>query len=206
MARAIVYDMDPVHPNVKRLKNVVDTLADGEVIIYPTDSVYGLGCDMRSKKGIDKLRTLKGVDDKHLMSFICADLSQAAQYVNIDNHAFSVLRRILPGPYTIILEANREVPKNVLGKRKTVGIRIPDSPVARFLVESLGSPIVSTSVDDDNGKAILDPEEISRRFGGVVSAIVDQGQLGDDHSTVLIYEEGEWEVVREGKGPVDFLD
>ncbi|MBU1240105.1 Sua5/YciO/YrdC/YwlC family protein, partial [Myxococcota bacterium] len=97
MARAIIHQMDPVHPNVKRLKSVVDLLADGDVIIYPTDTVYGLGCDIRSKKGIDKLRSLKGVDDKHLMSFICADLSQAAQFVNIDNSAFALLRRILPG-------------------------------------------------------------------------------------------------------------
>ncbi|MBU1239762.1 Sua5/YciO/YrdC/YwlC family protein, partial [Myxococcota bacterium] len=104
------------------------------------------------------------------------------------------------------LEANREVPKNLLGKRKTVGIRIPDSPVARFLVETLGSPIVSTSVDDKDGNAILDPEAINHHFGGMVSAIIEQGFLGEDHSTVLSYEEGEWDVIRLGKGPVDFLD
>jgi tRNA threonylcarbamoyl adenosine modification protein (Sua5/YciO/YrdC/YwlC family) len=205
MSKATVYYLDNKHPNTKKLGKVVESLKDGEVIVYPTDTVYGLGCDIKNKKAIDKIYSIKNLGPKHLMSFICSDLSQASNYVNINNEVFTVLRRILPGPYTIILEANREVPKVLLKKRKTIGIRIPASPVARFLVEKLGRPIVSTSVSDQNGDNILDPEDIYKHYGSHVKMIVDQGIIGDESSTVLLYGEDGWEIIREGKGEVDFL-
>jgi tRNA threonylcarbamoyl adenosine modification protein (Sua5/YciO/YrdC/YwlC family) len=206
MSKATVFHLDPEHPNLRRLGKVVDILKKGEVIIYPTDTIYGIGCDIHKKKAIEKIYAMKGLGSKHLMSFICKDLSQAAKYVNIDNRAYSILKRILPGPYTIILEANRDVPKVLLGKRRTVGIRIPASPVANYLVENLGSPIVSSSTTNRSGESLLDPEDIYNEFGSHVSAIIDMGFLGNDNSTVLSYENSEWEVIREGKGPVDFLE
>ncbi len=206
MTKAVVVRLDPHFPNVKRLRRVVEALESGEVIIYPTDSVYGMACDVRNLKAIERIRSIKGIGAQHHMSFICSDLSQAAGYVNIDNSAFALLKRVLPGPYTIILEASRDAPKKVLGRRKTIGIRIPDSSVARYLVESLMAPLVSTSVVDEEGEAMLDPDEIYKKFGGQVGIIVEQGYIGGEPSTVLAYTEGEWEVVREGKGSVDFLE
>lgn len=125
MAKAVIFHLDPEFPNVKRLKKVVTALEEGEVIIYPTDTVYGMGCDLRQKKAIDRIRSIKGFGDKHLMSFICSDLSQAASYVNIDNEAYNLLKRILPGPYTVILEASKEVPKKFWGKERPLEYVFP---------------------------------------------------------------------------------
>lgn len=128
MAKAVIFHLDPEFPNVKRLKKVVTALEEGEVIIYPTDTVYGMGCDLRKKKAIDRIRSIKGLGDKHLMSFICSDLSQAASYVNIDNQAFNLLKRILPGPYTVILEASSEVPKKSSGRERPLAFVSPIHP------------------------------------------------------------------------------
>ncbi len=205
MSKAVVFQLDSDRPNLKRLQRVVDELKNGSVIVYPTDTLYGFGCDIAAHKAMDRILAIKGFEGRHYMSFVCSDLSQASTYVNLDNHAFSILRRILPGPYTIILEANRAVPKVLLQKRKTIGIRIPDSPVARTLVETLGRPIVSSSVATVEGRNLLDPDEIYKLYGSVVDMILDQGPITDESSTVLSYENQEWTVLREGKGPIDFL-
>jgi len=205
MSKAVVFQLDSDRPNLKRLQRVVDELHNGSVIVYPTDTLYGFGCDVGAHKAVDRIVSIKGLSDKHFMSFVCADLGQAAQYVNLDNHAFSILRRILPGPYTIVLEANRAVPKVLLNKRKTIGIRIPDSPVARTLVEALGRPILSSSVSTPEGRNLVDPDEIYKLYGAQVDMILDQGIIAGESSTVLSYENQEWTVIREGKGPIDFL-
>lgn len=205
MSKSVVFQLDSDRPNLKRLMRVVDELQKGSVVVIPTDTLYGFCCDIKAHKAVDRILDIKGLPEKHLMSCICADLAQASQYVNLDNSAFAILRRILPGPYTVVLEANRAVPKVLLDKRKTIGIRIPDSPVARTLVEALGRPILSTSVSTPEGRNILDPEEIYKLYGSQVDMILSQGIISDEKSTVLSYADGEWTVLREGKGPVDFL-
>ncbi|MBU1220047.1 threonylcarbamoyl-AMP synthase [Myxococcota bacterium] len=205
MPKATVFHLEKDRPNLKRLPRVVEALEKGDAIIYPTDTVYGLACDPLQKKAIDKIQTIKNLGPRHLFSFICCDISQAAAFVDIDNNLFPVLKRILPGPYTIILEANKKVPKVLLQDRKEVGIRVPDSAVAQFLSQNLGRPFLSTSVVDYNGNTILDPEEMVDIYGERVAYIIEQGFIGDDVSTVLKYIDGTWEIIREGKGPVDFL-
>ncbi|MBN2724792.1 MAG: threonylcarbamoyl-AMP synthase [Deltaproteobacteria bacterium] len=206
MPKATVFHLDAQHPNLKRLPRVIDALENGSVVLYPTDTVYGFACDPLQKKAIDKIHALKNLGPKHMFSFVCSDISQAAQFVDIDNSLFSILKRILPGPYTIILEANKKVPRVLLQNRKEVGIRVPDSPVAQYLSQSIGRPLLSTSVVDFDGNAILDPEEMIEIYGERVSYIIEQGFLGDDVSTVLRYMDGEWEIIREGKGSIDFLE
>lgn len=205
MSKAVVFQLDSDRPNLKRLMRVVEELQKGNVVVVPTDTLYGFCCDITAHKAVDRILAIKGLPEKHFMSCICSDLAQASQYVNLDNQAFSILRRILPGPYTIVLEANRAVPKVLLDKRKTIGIRIPDSPVARTLVDALGRPILSTSVSTPDGRNLLDPEEIYKLYGSQVDMILSQGIIADESSTVLSYADGEWKVLREGKGPVDFL-
>ncbi len=206
MTKAVVFHLNPDYPNLKRLSKVVDVLSRGGLVIYPTDTYYGLGCAITSRKSITKLYGLKGLTDKHLMSIICPDLSTAAKYAYIDDEAFRVLKDILPGPYTVVLKATKEVPRSLLQKRPTIGIRIPDTPVVLELVQQLGVPIITTTVTDARGEPMTDPEEIIKRYDSHVEAIIEQGILMGDASTVLAYEDGEWEVLRRGKGDISFLE
>lgn len=202
---SIFYVVNPAFPQPRKIKQVAETLEKGGVIAYPTDTVYGFGCDLTNRKAIDRIYRIKQLDPKHLLSFVCPDLSQIAHYGHVSDAAYRVLRRILPGPYTIILEATREVPKKLLQARKEVGIRVPDCPVAVDLAKALGRPIVSSSVEDADGQPMSDPVEIRDRYDGQLDAVVDGGYLHPQPSTVLRMVGDDVEVVREGKGPLDFL-
>ncbi|CAZ98259.1 L-threonylcarbamoyladenylate synthase [Zobellia galactanivorans] len=196
------------NPNPKEVKRVVDVLRKGGLIIYPTDTVYGLGCDITNSRALEKIARIKGIKlAKANWSFICADLSNLSDYVRqIDTATFKILKRALPGPYTFILPGNNNLPKD-FKKRKTVGIRVPDNTIARALVEGLGNPIVSTSIrdDDDLLEYTTDPELIFEKWENLVDIVIDGGYGDNVASTVIDLSNGEAEVVREGKGDIDIF-
>ncbi|MDO6517931.1 L-threonylcarbamoyladenylate synthase [Zobellia uliginosa] len=196
------------NPNPKEIKRVVDVLRKGGLIIYPTDTVYGLGCDITNSRALEKIARIKGIKlAKANWSFICADLSNLSDYVRqIDTATFKILKRALPGPYTFILPGNNNLPKD-FKKRKTVGIRVPDNTIARALVEGLGNPIVSTSIrdDDDLLEYTTDPELIFEKWENLVDIVIDGGYGDNVASTVIDLSNGEAEVVREGKGDIDIF-
>ena len=196
------------NPNQKEIDKVVKILKNGGLIIYPTDTVYGLGCDITNTKALEKIALLKRVKlEKANFSFVCNDLSHLSDYIKqIDSTTFKLLKRALPGPYTFILPGSNNLPK-AFKKRKTVGIRIPDNNIARALVESLGNPIVSTSIrdDDDVLEYTTDPELIFEKWNHLVDVVIDGG-YGDNYaSTIIDLTDGYPEVIREGKGSLDIL-
>lgn len=202
---SIFYVINPSFPQPRKIKQVTDVLEGGGVIAYPTDTVYGFGCDLTNRKAFERIYRIKSLSPKHLLSFVCPDLSHIAHYGLVTDAAYRVLRRILPGPYTIILEATREVPKKLLHDRKEVGIRVPDCPIAVELARGLGRPIISSSVVDGDDQPMSDPIEIRDRYDSQVDAVVDGGYLAAEPSTVLRMVGDEVEVIREGKGPLDVL-
>ncbi len=196
------------NPNQKAIDKIVKVLKNDGVIIYPTDTVYGLGCDINSNKALERIALMKGVKlEKAKFSFICDSLSHLSDYVKqIDSPTFKILKRALPGPYTFILPGSNNLPK-VFKKKKTVGIRIPDSNIVKAIVSSLGNPIVSTSIrdDDDVLEYTTDPELIFEKWENLVDLVVDGG-YGDNYASTIIDLTGdEPEVVREGKGSLEIL-
>ena len=191
------------HPEPRKIAQAVTALERGAVIAYPTDSVYGLGCDLLSKQGIESLYRMKGMRQDQLLSFVCPDLSDIARYAIVSDAAYRVMRRHLPGPYTFILPATKEVPRTLRMKRKTVGVRIPSHPVTLALTSALGRPIVSTSASLDS-EFMIDPREIEERFRDL-ALVLDAEGVGLTPSTVIDLSGDEPVLVREGAGPVDFL-
>ncbi len=198
----------PENPNPKEVKKVVDILKDGGLVIYPTDTVYGLGCDITNTKALERIARIKGIKlEKANWSFICADLSNLSDYVRqIDTATFKVLKRALPGPYTFILPGNNNLPKD-FKKKKTVGIRVPNNSIAKALVEGLGNPIVSTSIHDEDEliEYTTDPELIYEKWQNLVDVVIDGGYGDNVASTIIDLSQGEPEVVREGKGSLDIF-
>lgn len=196
------------NPNPKEIKKVVDALRKGGLVIYPTDTVYGLGCDITNTRALEKIARIKGIKlEKANWSFICADLSNLSDYVRqIDTATFKVLKRALPGPYTFILPGNNNLPK-VFKKKKTVGIRVPDNLIIKTLVEELGNPIVSTSIYDEDEllEYTTDPELIFDKWQNLVDVVIDGGFGDNIASTVIDLSGDEPEVIREGKGRLDIL-
>ena len=196
------------NPNPKEVAKVANTLRKGGVIIYPTDTVYGLGCDITNTRALERIARIKGIKlAKANWSFVCADLSNLSDFVRqIDSATFKILKRALPGPYTFILPGNNNLPKD-FKKRKTVGIRVPDNEIAKALVLELGNPIVSTSIydEDDILEYTTDPELIFEKWENLVDIVVDGGYGGNVASTVIDLASGTPEVVREGKGSTDIL-
>jgi tRNA threonylcarbamoyl adenosine modification protein (Sua5/YciO/YrdC/YwlC family) len=196
------------NPNEKEIERVVKVLRKGGVIIYPTDTVYGLGCDITNSKAMEIVAKLKGIKlSKANLSFICFDLSNLSDYVRqIDTPTYKILKRALPGPYTFVLPGNNNLPKSFKNK-KTVGIRIPDNNIIRELVKELGNPIVSTSIydEDDLLEYTTDPELIFEKWGNLVDVVVDGGFGDNSPSTIIDLSEEEVVVLREGKGSLDIL-
>jgi tRNA threonylcarbamoyl adenosine modification protein (Sua5/YciO/YrdC/YwlC family) len=197
----------PNNPNEKQLEEVVACLRNGGLIIYPTDTVYGLGCDIYQAKAIEKLCKLRNIKpEKANLSFICADLSHLSDFVKpIDNAVFRVLKHALPGPFTFILNANNKVPKLMHSNKKTVGIRVPDNEIARSIVKLLGNPIVSTSIHDDDEviEYSTDPELIYEKYKDLVDMVIDGGYGELQASTVVDYTSDEPVILRQGKGDLD---
>jgi tRNA threonylcarbamoyl adenosine modification protein (Sua5/YciO/YrdC/YwlC family) len=192
------------NPNQREIQKVLDVLRDGGIIVYPTDTVYGVGCDITNGKAVEKVARFKNVEiEKSNMSFICSDLSHLSDYAKpISNQVFKLIRRHLPGPFTFILEANSNVPKYFKGKKKTVGIRIPDNGIIREIVRQLGNPILSTSVhdEDDLDEYITDPELIHEKMADFADLVIDGGPGGNIPSTVVDCTDGAPAILRQGKG------
>lgn len=192
------------HTNQKDLQKVVDCLEKGGVIIYPTDSVYAIGCDINNKSAIEKVAKLKGLRaDKANFSYVFYDLSHISEYTQqFDSKIFKILKHNLPGPFTFILPASRVIAKFFKNKKKTLGIRIPDNNICRAIVEKLGRPIIATSVHDDDEllEYTTDPELIHERYQGKVDMVIDGGYGNNEASTVVDMSQGEVEIIRQGIG------
>lgn len=195
-------------PSEAAIKKVVDVLKDGGLIIYPTDTVYGLGCDITNSRALEKIAKIKGIKlEKANFSFVCSDLSNLSDYVKqIDTSTFKILKRALPGPYTFILPGNNDLPKE-FRKKKTVGIRVPDNNIAREIVKLLGNPIVSTSIHDEDDviEYSTDPELIFEKWNNKVDLVIDGGYGDNVASTIIDLTNYEPELIREGKGSLDIL-
>jgi tRNA threonylcarbamoyl adenosine modification protein (Sua5/YciO/YrdC/YwlC family) len=191
------------NPSEKEIKRIAKVLKDGGLVIYPTDTVYGLGCDINNTKALEKIARLKGVKlEKANFSFVCEDLSNLSEYVaQLDSATFKILKRNLPGPYTFILPGNNNLP-SVFKKKKTVGIRVPDNKIAQMLVQYLGNPIISTSIkdDDDVVEYTTDPELIAEKWDKLVDVVIDAGYGDNMASTVIDLTQPEPELIRQGKG------
>ena len=196
----------PQNPNEKEIARVVKILRDGGLVIYPTDTVYGLGCDITNSKALERVAKIKGIKlDKANFSFVCSDLSNLSDYVKqIDTATFKILKRSLPGPYTFILPGNNNLPKE-FKKKNTVGIRVPDNEITLEIVRQLGNPIVSTSIHDEDEvlEYSTDPELIFEKWQNLVDAVIDGGYGDNVASTVIDLSGPEPLVVREGKGDPD---
>ena len=199
----------PENPNPREIRKVVDCLQNGGIIIYPTDTIYGIGCDIFKPKAVERItEILGGSKKKSAMTFICHDLSNLSDYTKpIANNVFKVMKRTLPGPFTFILEANNNVPKIVQSSKKTIGIRVPDNNIIREIVRELGHPILSTSVKDDDEvvEYTTDPELIYEKYENLVDMVIDGGYGDNVPSTVVDCTTGEIEVLREGKGDMELL-
>ena len=200
-----VYDENP---NTSVINKVVEVLKKGGIIIYPTDTVYGLGCDITNAKAVEKIARIKGIKvDKSNFPFICNDLSHLSDYVKqIDTPTYKLLKRALPGPYTFILPGSKSLPK-VFKKKKTVGIRIPNNNIVRAIVEALGNPIISTSIHDEDDviEYTTDPELIFEKWKHLVDGVIDGG-FGDNlASTIIDLTDSIPKIIREGKGAIDIL-
>lgn len=198
----------PDNPNPKEILRVVELLRNGGIVIYPTDTVYGLGCDITNTKALERVAKLKGVKlEKANFSFICHDLSNLSDYVKqIDTPTFKLLKRALPGPYTFILPGNNQLPKE-FKKKKTVGIRVPDNNIIREIVRVLGNPIITTSIHDDDEllEYSTDPELIYEKWQNQVDLVIDGGYGDNTPSTIIDLSEGEPILIREGKGDPSFI-
>ncbi|MBI5251225.1 MAG: threonylcarbamoyl-AMP synthase [Desulfomonile tiedjei] len=198
----MILQINDTHPQPRQIAKVVQILRSDGVIIYPTDTVYGLGCDIHSKKALDKVRRIKKMDDKRPLSFVFADLKSIAQYAQVEDSDYKILRRYLPGPYTFVLKATRLVPRIVLTKRNEVGIRIPDNKVCQALVTELGNPILSSSVRLPDEELLWDPKEIEKIYKGQVELVIDAGTFMPEPSSVISLVDEAPVVLREGKGDV----
>ncbi len=190
------------NPQMRLIRKAVDVLRDGGVIIYPTDTVYGLGCDLSNKKGIERIYDIKRRSKKQPLSFVCSDLKHISQYARVTDYAYKTMKRHLPGPYTFILEASRLVPKIILPKRPTTGIRVPANEICLSLIRELERPIISTSVQTQQGEDLGNPAIIHECFGNIVDLIIDGGEILPQPSSVISLVDDNIEILRIGKGDV----
>ena len=190
------------NPQPRLIKKAVEVLRQGGIIIYPTDTVYGLGCDLSNKKGIEKIYELKKRNKKKPLSFVCSDLKHISRYAKVTDYAYKTMKRLLPGAYTFILEASRLVPKIILPKRSTTGIRVPNNQICLALVREFGQPIISTSVKTAQGEILGDPYAIKEYFDRVVDLIIDGGIIMPEPSSVISLVDDNIEIIRIGKGDI----
>lgn len=195
----MLIEVNPHHPEPRKIRQAVDALEAGEVIAYPTDTVYGLGCDLFNKRAVEKLYRIKGMDRSQKLAFVCQDLRDVSRYGVMHDHVYRVMKEFLPGPYCFILEATREVPKIVHWPRKTVGIRVPDHPVAQALCAELGRPIISSTAARPGVGAYPDPAEIAAEFSDL-ALVLDAGAGGTVPTSIVDLTSEEPKIIREGAG------
>ena len=202
------FQISKENPQPRSIRKAAEIVRAGGLAIYPTDTTYGLGCDLYSKRSMDRIYSLKGINKKQPLSFMCADLSEVARYAIVEDRNYRILRQALPGKYTFILPASREVPKIVQSKRRHVGIRIPDSPTALALIRELGHPLITTTAAravEDEVSYSNDPDEIAKVFGRSIDVFLDAGALYDGPSTVIDLTGDSPVVIREGSGSTDWI-
>jgi tRNA threonylcarbamoyl adenosine modification protein (Sua5/YciO/YrdC/YwlC family) len=201
----MLLEIHPLNPQQRHIKTVADCLADGGIIIYPTDTVYGLGCDIFHPKAIERICRIKNIDPgKANLSFVCNDLSDLSKYAKaVSTPKFRFLKSHIPGPFTFILPASKEVPKILKSKKDTIGLRVPDHVITLAITEALGHPILSSSLPGEMVEEYTDPERIYEIFGKQVDIVVDAGIGGMEYSTIIDMTEDEPVVTREGKGKLD---
>jgi len=192
-------------PEYPMIKTAVDALKKGGVIVYPTDTIYGFGCDILNKKAIEKVFNIKQKKNNQF-SFICADLKEISKYAQVSDVAFRYLKRLLPGPYTFVFKASKFVPKEIIPEKKTVAIRIPDSKICLDIVKKLGNPIISTSVNISNEPHYSDPLEIEKVFGDKVDLIIDAGIMANEPSSVIDFSGDIPIIIRKGRGDVTMFE
>lgn len=200
MALAPIVEVDPVHPQPRTIERAVKVLEDGGLIAYPTDTYYGVGCDLNSKKAIDRLYGVKNRDRRKPLAILCPDLSDVARYAKVSNFAYRIMRQLTPGPFTFVLEATKLVPDMMQSKQKQVGIRVPQAPLMLAIAAALGRPIVTTSATDMDGRVLTDAKEIKDELGQRLDLILDGGPQPDEPSTVVSLIDDQIEVLRQGKG------
>ncbi len=198
--------INPYNPQERLISQAVDILKKGGVLAYPTDTFYGIGCNIMDKKAIEKIYALKQRNKNKPFSFICPDLKDIAKYAKVSNAAYRTMKRMLPGPYTFILPGSKMVPKIMLTKRKTAGIRVPDHAIAIALTNLLGNPIISTSATDPEGRVFQDASLIDDYFGSRLDMVIDGGPVPDQPSSVVSLIDDEPEIIRQGAGDIEIFE
>jgi len=202
----MILEINAKHPEPRKIKQVAEVLANGGIIAYPTDTYYGIGCDLFNKESIEKIYQLKRRSPHQPFSFICSDLKNISEYAQVTNYAYKTMKRLLPGPYTFILEGSRLVPKIMLTKRQTVGIRVPDNALCLAIVQELGHPVISTSATDPETSDVLHtPQEIKEKLGHALALIIDGGGISGKPSSVISLIDDVPDVLREGSGDVSIF-
>lgn len=199
------YELHPENPQIRYINRAVEIMRKGGVIIYPTDTVYGLGCDIYNHEAVKRIYEIKNESETKLFSFICPDLKDISKYAKVSDFAYKTIKKLVPGPYTFVLPAAREVPKKLWTKRKTVGIRIPDSPIALLLAKELGNPIISTSTTTRLGKRLSNPDEIRAIFDFSVDLMLSDGIQANESSSIIDLSGEKPEIIRAGAGDLSMF-
>lgn len=205
--RVTLLEINAQHPEPHRIRQAVARLESGQNVIYPTDTIYGLAADMTQRSAVDRLYRLRQLDRNKPLSLVCSDITQVSKYAIVNNECFRFMKRVLPGPYTFILRATKEAPRLGQSKRKTVGIRIPDHPVAHALIETLGHPLLSTSGAGNPGERVSDPVELAEAYSASdIALVLDSGLLVGHPSTVIDWSGDSPEIIRVGAGDISELE
>jgi tRNA threonylcarbamoyl adenosine modification protein (Sua5/YciO/YrdC/YwlC family) len=199
------FELHPQNPQIRFINKAVDVLKSGGIIIFPTDTFYGLGCDLFNKDGIKQILSIKNETDAKLFSFICADLKDISKYAKVSDYAYRTMKYLLPGPYTFILPAVKLIPKKLWSKRKTVGIRVPNHSITLQIVRELGNPVISTSTTTRLGEPLIDPYEIKNVFNSRVDLMLASSSINFEPSSVVDLSREEPEIIREGAGDVSLF-
>jgi len=202
----MLININQQNPQPRLIQKVVDILKNGGVVVYPTDTYYGIGCDIMNKKAIERIYQIKQRNNSKPFSFICSGLKNISHYAKVSNYAYKTMKRLLPGPYTFILEGSKLVPKIMLTKRRTAGIRVPDNPICLALVKELGNPVITTSATWPDGTIFHDASLIHDYFGNRIDAVVDGSIVPGQPSSVILLIDDIPEVIRKGMGDVSIFE
>jgi tRNA threonylcarbamoyl adenosine modification protein (Sua5/YciO/YrdC/YwlC family) len=203
---ALILNINQELPEGEKIEKVVKALKAGALIVYPTDTIYGLGCDIFNKEAIEKIYQFKGRERKKPLSIICADIKEVAKYCLIQDYAYRLMKKTLPGPFTFILKARNAMPKTFLSKNRTVGVRLPDNKICHELVEKLGDPIITTSLNVSGEKVLTNPNQLSKEAKNKIDIIIDSGILPDEPSTIVDLSGETPVILRRGKGDIKFFE
>jgi tRNA threonylcarbamoyl adenosine modification protein (Sua5/YciO/YrdC/YwlC family) len=202
----MIININPQNPQLRLVRKVVEILNNGGIVVYPTDTYYGIGCDLMNQRAIERIYLLKRRDKSKPFSFICSDLTNISQYAKVSNYAYRTMKRLLPGPYTFILEGSKLVPKIMLTKRKTAGIRVPDNAICLALVRELGHPIITTSAATPEGDSFHDASLIHDRFGQQVDVVIDGSPVSGEPSSIVSLIDDTPQIIRRGAGDVSLFE